>query len=478
MSWKQNLVLTFKGSLQVSRGVIPAWCQVLHKAVSIFSCVDNGSITKNVVTWPGGISDEWSNFSSQNHQGRISSKPDSERQKHFNTLYCELTTWVSYALGLLSEVFWNSTMAQNSTESVPNTTTSSWGSWSSYPLLLDGTPTILLYVCIGAIGIICNSFAIFILTNLPNPKKRITNVLLINQSVLDLFCSVLVLLNAHKSKAIGSLHIVMGLDLYCKVIGSGTFLWGPITSSTWNLVFINAERYLSVVFPVFHKTKLKRKHLKILAAFVWFVGPIFNFIVFVPTTAYSESWNDCAVGAAVPNEAVGSLVGIINLSFTVFIPVGLMTLFYVSMFRSIRKINVKGSNITSTQMKSRNVLKTLAIVTFTFIVCGIPGSISYLLYLTRLINASLLSHPFFRALQCLFLLNISLNPIIYTAQYKDFQDQIKKVFFKRKVGEDSSSGGTANTGMGSMPWQPDVLSHEIGFRFHISHIFRLKHKGA
>ncbi len=233
----------------------------------------------------------------------------------------------------------NSNM-EDSTESLPHSTTSSWSSWrswTSYPLALDGTPTVVLYVCIGLLGIIGNGFAIFILASLPEAKKRITNILLINQSALDLFCSLLVSLNSYKSKALGSLHVVMGLDLYCKLIGSGVFLWGLILSSTWNLVSINSERYISVVFPIFHKTSIKRKYLKLMAVTVWCFGPLFTLSLFVPTSGYSSLWNDCAEGTFVPNKAVATFIGLLNLSVQVFIPVGLMTYFYICMFLSIKK---------------------------------------------------------------------------------------------------------------------------------------------
>ncbi len=321
---------------------------------------------------------------------------------------------------------------------------------SKYPLALDGTWSIVLYVVIGTVGIMGNSFAIFILSTSTSIKKRMTTVLLINQSVVDLLCSVLVALNSYSSKALGSLHVTMGLDLYCKLIGSGIFLWGFIVSSTWNLVFINTERYLSVVFPIFHKTKLRKRHLIILAGVVGIFGPIYDIILFVPTSTYSVDWNNCAIGTVVPSQAVGTLMGVINISVQMFIPVGLMIFFYKSMFLSIRKVNTQGSTGVTTHTKSRNVLKTLAIVTLTFMFCWLPNSTLYLLYLIGVLDASIFSHPFYQFTEYLLFCNSSINPIIYTAQYKDFQDQIKRVFLKSKLEETSSTVSTVNSHTGEL----------------------------
>ena len=111
--------------------------------------------------------------------------------------------------------------------------------------------SIAAYVAIGIFGVVGNSFAIFILYGSSSMRKKLVNVFLINQSAIDLTASLLLLtVGYNNNSSVIVTFSGVSADLYCRLIGSKYPMWSLFVSSTWNLVFVNLERYLSVVFPV------------------------------------------------------------------------------------------------------------------------------------------------------------------------------------------------------------------------------------
>ena len=49
-------------------------------------------------------------------------------------------------------------------------------------------------------------------------------------------------------------------------------LWLPIFTSSFNLMFLNIERYISIVYPIFHHTKVTRKKVLLCLPIVWVLG--------------------------------------------------------------------------------------------------------------------------------------------------------------------------------------------------------------
>ncbi len=45
-------------------------------------------------------------------------------------------------------------------------------------------------------------------------------------------------------------------QVYCRVWGIKAPLWSFAFSSSYNLVAVNLERYLSIIAPIYHKTKV------------------------------------------------------------------------------------------------------------------------------------------------------------------------------------------------------------------------------
>ena len=235
--------------------------------------------------------------------------------------------------------------------------------------LYEGTTSTVFSVCIGLIGIFGNSFAVFILfrsAKSGNSKSgKLVNVLLINQSVIDLTASMfLVMMGYNKTESVIASFSGWRADLYCKLIGSQLPLWMVSITSSWNLALVNLERYLSIVYPIFHKTGITKCHTVVSITVVWLIGPTFDFPYIYFTSGYR---NGTFVTTGIwPNYTVAVVVGVIGLLVQVLLPLIIMIGLYLSMMKVIRtKIanhtsvnqNSKGNRLTS---RTRNILKNFS----------------------------------------------------------------------------------------------------------------------
>ena len=111
------------------------------------------------------------------------------------------------------------------------------------------TDTILqcLVLVTGVIGSVANGL---VLTSILRQKS--TNLLIVNQLVLDLFSSVSVVLvyawELTDIKLSGNWNVVT-----CLLIGSGDFIWIGVNGSDFNLMSVSLERYLKVFFMTSYK---------------------------------------------------------------------------------------------------------------------------------------------------------------------------------------------------------------------------------
>ena len=128
------------------------------------------------------------------------------------------------------------------------------------------------FLIIGVIGILANAFVILILGTSVKIRRKLVNTLIIHQSFVDFLASVALVGTAHLSA--GDQHGLEGVhaDIYCFFIMGKWPLWFMMLTSSFSLMFINIERYISIVYPIFHHTKVTRKKVIMLLPIVWVFG--------------------------------------------------------------------------------------------------------------------------------------------------------------------------------------------------------------
>ncbi len=260
--------------------------------------------------------------------------------------------------------------------------------------------------------------------------KRMVNILLINQSAVDLVASLCLMTIGHVKSVEPVIATFSGFaaDLHCRIIGPRTFVWGFATCSTWNLVFINIERLISVSFPVWHKTSLNKRHTIGVIYFVWIFGILFNFCTTFFTSKYSDG--KCLLASEWATEELAILGSAATFSVLFFLPALIMIFCYIVIIYVLMQRNEVGSssNTSSSGQEKieKNVFKTLALVSLTFVICWAPNTIVYALFVAK-VNVKIITTPFYHFTVYLVFLNCCLNPFIYAAQYRDFQKQMKKL---------------------------------------------------
>ena len=141
------------------------------------------------------------------------------------------------------------------------------------------------YIAIGVVGVIRNCFAAFIL--LKFRKKNFFHILLLNRCFIDVVAlAFLVTLSSNMYDAGGNFGL--SGQLYCFLWNNKVILWSLFLCLTLNLVALNLEHYMEVMFPIVHKTKLKCIHIYVLMALVWLAGFIYNLALKI-STSYVEN---------------------------------------------------------------------------------------------------------------------------------------------------------------------------------------------
>ena len=129
---------------------------------------------------------------------------------------------------------------------------------------------------VGIIGVVSNAFAIFILGSSAKIRQKLINTLIIHQSFVDFLASVILIGTAHIDGS--DQHGLEGIhaDIYCFFIIGKWPLWVMIDVSSFSLIFLNIERYISIVYPIYHHTKVTRKSAQVITSCLvfWIVGTV------------------------------------------------------------------------------------------------------------------------------------------------------------------------------------------------------------
>jgi len=127
-------------------------------------------------------------------------------------------------------------------------------------LLLTAVEFYINYVGIGVaiFGTAANAvvFYALIVHNARQAKKRIVNLLIINQNLLDLCCCIAI--GVCLSFRVSNINLTGALgNALCFIFLSETLAFCFLTSTEINLIAVTVERYLKVVYPFWSKKHVK-----------------------------------------------------------------------------------------------------------------------------------------------------------------------------------------------------------------------------
>lgn len=171
--------------------------------------------------------------------------------------------------------------------------------------------------------------------------------------------------------------------------------------------------------------------------FIWILSFSFKFGSIVSSSTVNWKNNTCSGWNW--SLQVKQKLGIITILIEYFLPLIFLIISYFHMaFKMFYGAKSAGDSIECENLQNegfykrkqnmekagRNLFKTLVMVTIAFAVCNSPGQICFLF-----INFGV-QIPFgslYRSLVMISFFNMIVNPFIYALQYKEFQNEIKKM---------------------------------------------------
>ena len=241
------------------------------------------------------------------------------------------------------------------------------------------------YVLIGIIGVVSNLFVIIVLGSSAKIRQKIVNTLIIHQSVVDFLASAALIGPSHLDGS--KPHGLEGLqaNIYCVFVLTKFPLWVFMYTSSFALVFLNIERYMSIAFPVYHHTNVTRKNVIKLLPIPWILGLLEQVI---GGFAVSGRSGVCTFGASQFESKVSLIMGIVFLLAHFFLPILLVTFLYGHMMiqlKTSKRSNDDGTTSRRDNIMERakkNIFKTMLIITICYAICYVFNSIYAVLLLT------------------------------------------------------------------------------------------------
>ncbi|XP_022105717.1 galanin receptor type 3-like [Acanthaster planci] len=277
----------------------------------------------------------------------------------------------------------------------------------------------VLYGLIGSLGILGNGLVCFVFIAKRKSFGSITNLLILNQSLIDLGDSILFLAIRFGYVAPFNDVTVWG-EVVCRLWISEYFMWALFIASTVNLVFVSLERYLAICHPVKHRNIFTKRIAKFGMALVWIIGLTYQaywpFIQFYAEGECYPLW---------PSVILQRIMGVVLFLCEFLIPLIIMTFSYIRIIMVLRgRGNGKISN--TFQQAKKNVTTTLCLVFMSYVICWTPTEFTFLLFnLGREYDFTSTTH---KVVTVMVLCNMCVNPFIYAFKYDHFKKHAKRMF--------------------------------------------------
>ena len=354
-----------------------------------------------------------------------------------------------------------------------NDTTSAAAFWDPGWLLAAALEVYSQFAVIGIalIGTAANAMVLYalIVHNARETKKRVVNLLIINQNLLDLCCCLFAVIIA--AMRVSNIYLTGALGyILCSIFISANAAYCMFNASIINLMALTVERYLKVVYPFWSKKNFKRWMIYAAIVFSWVAGILSVGPVGFATSIVVEG---TCLGFQLFFEIDEIKAGYGTWSFLSFslLPVVFFVYCYghivVVMRKQIRVMaghNVEGSAQSASHAQSKrikwNIIKTMIIVSAFFVVCWFPHNV-YIMVVDNVLKSSELTIGY---IVTLFLpyINISLNPFIYAIKHEGVRQIFARMIICRKRDNAVRIGGTSGNSVstGTKNTNRAVVSHK------------------
>ena len=293
-----------------------------------------------------------------------------------------------------------------------------------------------LKIVVGFAGILGNTMVCVVLSKMRSEK---VNFLIRSQAIIDLVTSAFFVAYAFGEDlypfSIPRLTVVA--YLYCLIWKSTNAKFWLFSISTYNLIAISIERYISIIHPLWYLHSFTKHKTILLACCAWFLGPIFQILYSVSQTFYVDG--HCTFNQYQTNGRI--IMGIWLFIWDFFMPCMIMTycstkicLVVISQKKQVDNLKTRFASRNSTvevtdradARRSRSITITFIVVVLTFVVCWSTDQFTFLYQNISGfydVNPSL---TFFS--HAMAQLNSAVNPIIYVLFMREYREKVMTMF--------------------------------------------------
>ncbi|XP_038075028.1 galanin receptor type 1-like [Patiria miniata] len=296
--------------------------------------------------------------------------------------------------------------------------------------------TKIVFSIIAALGIAGNGLVIYVLASAVASRRGNINILLINQSLIDLITSILLVLCFLTPGQRPPSPTPAAAAFICYIWNSKYLFWATTMASMVNLLLLTFERYYATLYPLQYcnRSFLKWPRSLALATLPWILGYLLEIYTVLGHTV--DKHNQCKL-KHFPTWSVKIIYSVAVLVFDYLVPLGLMVFAYVRIYRALRgntaasgdspnertpivqPANQHGES-ASRSLARRNVIKTLVTVCGVFCLLWLPNQFAYFYY--NISDEVHLNMDLYGASIIFAFLNMCVNPFIYTFQYHQFRE--------------------------------------------------------
>ena len=284
------------------------------------------------------------------------------------------------------------------------------------------------YLISGSLGMVGNGLVVVVILSLPKLRKKLTNVLIIHQCIIDFLVSVVLLALTGTQKQ----YHIPGLAgvILCKVWLSTYILWVFLTVSTLNLCLLSLEQYFAIVHPIWHKTAFTQFKARVGIFVAWISAILFNLLVLVAATVKGTTCFRLLIWVS---EFGRRATGVANCFMRFLIPIAILAYSYGRILKVINsKVAPAASGHGVQQSGSlqyvnarRKTVKMLILVVACYFLCWVWNQV---FFLALSLGAPLkLSSPFYQFSVIAVFFNSCINPFIFIFKYEEFKNGLREL---------------------------------------------------
>jgi len=291
----------------------------------------------------------------------------------------------------------------------------------------------LTYILVSLFGVLGNLLSLIIICTHTPIRKRLSNYFFINQTIADLLVCILIV----PSVTVGLIpYGIYATPLLCLLWESKVFFVGAYDVSVYSIAILSVERYLEVVYPIWHKLNVTKVKVVVTIMVIWIFGITFKVSCLLPTTRAVNGV--CILYGFYPSALASSAAGVLNICVAFIFPLFTIFVCYIQMWRKFRnkvkphsgpnaQIIVTSSTNATMSRARRNILTTLVIVVAFLIVCNSYKQGLMLLNFLHIISIDANS-VYFNISRILSFMNATIEPYIYLSYHREFRAGFRKLF--------------------------------------------------